>query len=71
MKQHIAETMHQLDTENSFDDQMTLEFLKFEIRRFTIDFSQLYAKKQRQEILKLESNLKYFESHHQNYENYD
>ena len=71
MKQHIAETMHELDTENSFDDQMKWEFLKFEIRRFTIDFSKLYAKKQRQEILKLESNLKYFESHHQNYENHD
>ena len=71
MKQHIAETMHKLDTENSFDDQMKWEFLKFEIRRFTIDFSKLYAKKQRQEILKLESNLKSFESHHQNYENHD
>ena len=41
MKQHIAETMHKLDTENSFDDQMKWEFLKFEIRRFTIDFSKL------------------------------
>ena len=71
MRQHIAETMHKLVTENSFDDQMKWEFLKFEIRRFTIDFSKLYAKKQRQEILKLESNLEYFESHHQNYENHD
>ena len=70
MKQHIVENLYELDTENNFDDQMKWELLKRENRRFTIDFCKLYAKKQRQEILKLESNLKFFETH-QNYDSSD
>ena len=45
MKAHIANTQKSLDKENIRDDQARWEYLKYEIRKFSIKFSKLLSKK--------------------------
>ena len=45
MKHHITTTTVFLNEENIFNDQIACEYLKFEIRKFSIHFSVSEAKK--------------------------
>ena len=44
VKAHIANTQKSLDKENIRDDQARWEYLKYEIRKFSIKFSTLFSK---------------------------
>ena len=44
MKAHIVNTQKNLDKENIKDDQARWEYLKYEIRKFSIKFSKLLSK---------------------------
>ena len=44
MKAHIASTQTNLDKQNIRDDQARWEYLKYEIRKFSIKFSKLFSK---------------------------
>ena len=45
MKHHITTTTVFLNEENTLNDQIACEYLKFEIRKFSIHFSVSKAKK--------------------------
>ena len=45
MKNHVATTTTFINEENIFDNQMRWEYLKFEIKQFSIHFSVSEAKK--------------------------
>ena len=70
MRKFIFDTLNEIECKYNFDNQMKWEYLKFEIRRFTRVFSKLYAKNQRQERIKLETNLKYYESYLPNFKDH-
>ena len=61
MKNHIATTIIFLNEENIFDDQIRWEYLKYEIRKFSIHFSVSEAKKINNEMKTLENKMKTFE----------
>ena len=61
MKKHIMVTIKNFEKENINDDQILWEFLKYEIRNFTIMFTKKHAKTVRQEKEKLENELKILE----------
>ena len=54
MKAHIANTQKSLDKENIRDDQARWEYLKYEIRKFSIKFSKLLLKNMKTQTLLLE-----------------
>ena len=55
MKTHIANTQKNLDIENMRDDLVSRwEFLKYEIRKFSIKFLNLLLKNTKTETLLLE-----------------
>ena len=54
MKAHIANIQKSLDKENIRDDQARWEYLKFEIRKFSIKFSKLLSKNTKAKTLLLE-----------------
>ena len=58
MKTHIADTLNLLDNENILDQNVRWDFLKYEIRKFTIDFSKALSKNEKQEVSYLEKKLK-------------
>ena len=58
-----------LDNDNLRDEQVTWEYLKYEIRKFTICFSKNLAKEVRKETQSLEENVKHFKSSVTNYHN--
>ena len=58
MKAHIANTQKNLDIENMRDDLVSRwEFLKYEIRKFSIKFLNLLLKNTKTETLLLEKKL--------------
>ena len=61
MKAHIANTQKSLDKENIRDDQARWEYLKYEIRKFSIKFSKLLSKNTKTQTLLLEKKLKLLE----------
>ena len=69
MKNHIATTTIFLHEENIFDDQMRWEYLKYEIRKFSIHFSVSEAKKINNEMKTLENKIKTVEENLTNNEN--
>ena len=58
MKTHIVDTLNLLDNENILDQNVRWDFLKYEIRKFTIDFSKALSKNEKQEVSYLEKKLK-------------
>ena len=54
IKAHIANTQKSLDKENIRDDQARWEYLKYEIRKFSIKFSKLLSKNTKTQTLLLE-----------------
>ena len=61
MKGYIANTQENLDKENIRDDQARWEYLKYEIRKFSIKFSKLLSKNTKAQTLLLEKKLKLLE----------
>ena len=61
MKKHIAFTLEVCDKENICNGQVKWEYLKYQIRKFTIDYSKKHAKQLRLERTQLEDKLKHFE----------
>ena len=62
MRDHIENTLKMLDDENISDKQIRWEYLKFEIRKLSIEFSKETAKKEKLETMFLENKLKVLES---------
>ena len=50
-----------MNHENTNDDQIRWEFLKYEVRKFSRKFSRTIAKELREELQILENKLKTFE----------
>ena len=44
MKKSISDTLNELFNENILDDQVKWEYLKCDIRKYTINFSEKLAK---------------------------
>ena len=61
MKAHIANTQKNLDKENIRDGQAIWEYLKHDIRKFSIKFSKLLSKNMKTQTLLLEKKLKLLE----------
>ena len=57
MKTHIANTQKSVDKENIRNDQAILEYLKYEIRKFSIKLSKLLSKNLKTQTLLLEKKL--------------
>ena len=57
MKTHIANTQKSVDKENIRNDQAILEYLKYEIRKFSIKLSKLLSKSLKTQTLLLEKKL--------------
>ena len=58
MKNHIATTTVFLNKKNIFDDQIRQEYLNYEIRTFSIQFSVSDDKKGHEEMNNLDSKMK-------------
>ena len=58
MKTHIVDTLNLLDNENILDQNVRWDFLKYEIRKFTNDFSKALSKNEKKEVSYLEKKLK-------------
>ena len=58
--ENMKKLITKINTSNEFleDVQMKLEFLKYEIRKFTIDYSKTAAKIRKQHKIDLEQKLK-------------
>ena len=67
MKKFISDTLNELFNENILDDQVKWEYLKYNIRKYTINFSEKLAKNTNKKIADLETKLKHFEKHYENY----
>ena len=62
MKFHIKSILETLEIEGTRDPQVRWEFLKYEIRKFSIEFSKLQAENTKKEKLFLENKLKKLEN---------
>ena len=62
MKFHIKSTLETLETEGIRDPQVIWEFLKYEIGKFSIEFSKLQAQNKKKEKMFLENKLKKLEN---------
>ena len=71
MKEQISTCLNLLEKENILDDQVRWEYLKYEVRKFSIKFSKAQAKKLRWEKVLLEKKLKNLESNMNNHEDYN
>ena len=69
MKEHIKFIINSFDTILGNNPHTQWEFLKYEIRKFTIQYSKVKAKKRREKTKTLEENLKTLESDLKNEEN--
>ena len=61
MKQHISEVKSQFNPAFPSKAHVQWEFLKYEIRKFTIEFSKNKAKLKREKLSRLEVKLKELE----------
>ena len=61
MKNQISETLHMLDQDKITDKHLRWEFLKYEIRKFTINFSKKLVKEENKDWNFLEKELKKLE----------
>ena len=69
MKEHILLTIKMLDHDDLKDEQVRWEYLKYEIRKLTIRFSENLAKAVRKETQSLEEKVKHFAGSVTNYHN--
>ena len=69
MKFHIKSTLETLEIEGIRDPQVRWEFLKYEIRKFSIEFSKLQAQNKKKEKTFLENKLKKLENNANDIEN--
>ena len=58
MKEHISTSLNLLEKEDILDDQVRWDYLKYEVRKFFINFSKAQAKKLRLEKVLLEKKIK-------------
>ena len=71
IKEHISTCLNLLEKENIVDDQVRWEYLKYEIRKFSIKLAKAQAMKRRLERVLLEKKLKNLESNMNNFEEYN
>ena len=71
MEEHISTCLNFLEKGNILDDQVRWEYLKYELRIFSIKFSKAQAKKLRLERIVLKKILKILESNMNNHEEYN
>ena len=69
IKEHILLTIKVLDNDDLRDERVRWEYLKYDIRKFTIRFSKNFAKEVRKETQSLEEKVRYFDSSVTNYHN--
>ena len=62
LKNFVEKLKDHFNSENSFDDQVKWEYMKFEIRKFTISSSKIRAKNKRKIKNDLENKLKDLEN---------
>ena len=67
MKKCISDTLNELFNENILDDQIKWKYCKYSIRNYTINFSKKLAKNTNKKSVDLESKLKHFQRHSENY----
>ena len=67
MKKLISDTLNELFNENILDDQVNWEYLKYNFRKYTINFSKKLAKNTNKNIVDLETKLMHFEKAYENY----
>ena len=67
MKKYISDTLNELFNENILDDQIKWEYFKYNIRNYAINFSKKITKNTNKKSVDLESKLKHFERHYENY----
>ena len=67
MKKFISDTLNHLFNENVLDDQVKSEYLKYNIRKYTIIFSKTLVKNTHTKIVDLETKLKHFVKPYENY----
>ena len=63
MKKFILDTLNELFNENILDDQVIWEYLKYNIRKYTIKFCKELAKSTNKITTDLKTKLKHFENH--------
>ena len=71
MKKFILDTLNELFNENTLDDQVNWEYLKYNIRKYTTKFFKKLAKNTNKKISDLEAKLKHFEKHENYVDNID
>ena len=71
MEEHISTCLNLLEKGNILDDEVRWEYLKYELRIFSIKFSKAQAKKLRLERIVQKKKLKILESNMNNYEEYN
>ena len=67
MKKIVLDSLNKFFNENIVDDQLRWEYLKYDIRKHTINFSKIIAKNTNNKIADLETKLKHFDEHYDNY----
>ena len=70
-KKIILDTLNKLFNENILDDQVLWEYMKGNIRKYTIKFSKELAKNTNKIIADLETKLKHYEKHENYVDNID
>ena len=71
MKEHISTCLNLLEKESILDDQVRWEYLKYEVRKFSIKFLKVQTKKLRLERVLLGKKLKDLEYNKNNHEEYN
>ena len=69
IKEHILLTIKMLGNDDLRDEQVRWEYVKYEIRKFTMRFSKNLAKEVRKETQSLEEKVKHFKNSVTNYHN--
>ena len=64
IKSHIKGTLETLEIEGIRDFQVTWKFLKYEIRKFSTEFSKIQAQNTNKEKMLLENKLKKTAEYH-------
>ena len=57
MKKFISDTLNELINENISDDQVKWEYLKYNIRKYTMNFFKKLAKNTNKKVVDLETKL--------------
>ena len=71
MKKFIFDTLNELFNENILDDQVKWEYLKYNISKYTINFSKELAKNTNKTTADLETKLRHYEKHENHVYNID